>query len=481
MGKSTGFMEYERCGNTEIPPEQRVQNYKEFHKSMSEKKRQEQAARCMDCGVPFCQAGMMIRGSFSGCPLHNLIPEWNDLLYCGQTEEAVRRLLMTNNFPEFTSRVCPALCEKACTCGLYDAPVTVKENENYIIESAYKNGWMQPRPPKTRTDKNVVIVGSGPSGLAAADQLNKRGHMVTVLERSDRIGGLLMYGIPNMKLEKSVIDRRVKKMQAEGVTFCTGMDAGRNVDAERLLNDFDAVILCCGSSRPRDIQAPGRDAQGIHFAVDYLSSVTKSLLDSNLADGNYINAQDKDVVVIGGGDTGNDCVGTAVRQGCRSVIQVEMMPRRPDGKTDYGQEEAIWKFGEDPRVYETTLKEYIQDETGNLCAVKLVQVGFRKNAETGAREMYEAEGTERIVDCQLVLIAAGFTGAQDYVADAFKAARSPRGSILTAPGKYNVDGGKLFTAGDMHRGQSLVVWAIQEGRSAAKEVDAFLMGYSNLG
>jgi len=448
----------------------------------------------MDCGVPFCQAGKAVKGMVIGCPLNNLIPEWNDLVFSGQWEEAVHRLLLTNNFPEFTSRVCPALCEKACTCGLNGDAVSVRENENAIIENAFEKGLIAPHKPSVRTGKNVAIVGSGPAGLAAAAQLNKRGHIVTVFEREDRIGGLLMYGIPNMKIEKSVIDRRIDIMAQEGVRFMTNTDIGKKQKASKLLKDYDAVVLACGASNPRDIKAPGRDASGIHFAVDFLKTTTKSLLDSNLQDGNYINAKDKNVVVIGGGDTGNDCVGTSIRHGCKSVVQIEMMPKAPDQraednpwpqwpkicKTDYGQEEAIAVFGHDPRIYETTVKEFIKNEAGELTAVKIVKVKFVTDSETGRRQMQEIEGTEKIIDADLVLIAAGFLGCQSYVTEGFGVELNSRTNVATEENKYQTNVDKVFTAGDMHRGQSLVVWAIREGREAAKAVDEYLMGYTNL-
>lgn len=494
MGKPTGFLEFDRVNAKAVSPLERIKNFNEFHTPLSLDKQKAQAARCMDCGVPFCQNGKVIRGAVSGCPLNNLIPEWNDLLYCGQMDEAAHRLLMTNSFPEFTSRVCPALCEKACTCGLNGDPVSVKENENTIIENAFKNGLMNPKIPEVRTGKKVAVIGSGPSGLAAADQLNKRGHDVTVYERDDRIGGLLMYGIPNMKLEKWVIDRRVELMEAEGVKFVTNANVGRKIKASKLLNDYDAVVLACGASNPRDIRAEGRDASGIYFAVDFLKATTKSLLDSNLTDGNYISAKDKNVVVIGGGDTGNDCVGTSVRHGCKSVVQIEMMPKLPDEraennpwpqwprvcKTDYGQEEAAAVFGSDPRIYETTVKEFIKNENGELSAVKTVKVRFETNEETGKRELKEVEGSEQIIPCELCLIAAGFLGSQSYVTDAFGVEVDGRTNVKTETDGYSTNVEKVFAAGDMRRGQSLVVWAIKEGRSAAKAVDAYLMGYSNL-
>ena len=492
MGKATGFMEYEREESAAIKPKERIKNFDEFHTPLSLEKQRTQAARCMDCGVPFCQAGMMSKGS--GCPLNNLIPEWNDLLYNGNWQQAYNRLHKTSNFPEFTSRVCPALCEKACTCGLNGEAVCTKENEKAIIEKAYEEGWAAPKPPKVRTDKRIAVVGSGPSGLAVADQLNRRGHLVTVYERSDRVGGLLRYGIPNMKLEKHIIDRKIEVMKAEGVTFITDANIGENVKAKKLLEEYDSVVLACGASNPRDIKAPGRDANGIYFAVDFLKSTTKSLLDSGLTDGKYISAKGKNVIVIGGGDTGNDCVGTSIRHGCKSIMQLEMMPKPPVDrlpnnpwpqwpkvlKTDYGQEEAIAVFGEDPRVYQTTVKEFIKDKKGNLCKVKLVKLEPKKDEKTGRMMMSEVAGSEYEVDCELVLIAAGFLGTQKYVSDAFGVELNERTNVKTAPGKFATNVDKVFTAGDMHRGQSLVVWAIREGRDAAREVDEYLMGYTNL-
>lgn len=494
MGKATGFLEYERSESSASEPLERIRNFNEFHTPLSEDKRRQQAARCMDCGVPFCQNGKMLCGMMSGCPLNNLIPEWNDLLYRGHKEQALSRLLMTNNFPEFTSRVCPALCEKACTCGLNGDPVTVKENENSIIEYGFSQGLIKPNIPQVRSGKKIAVIGSGPSGLTVADTLNHRGHSVTVFERSDRIGGLLMYGIPNMKLEKQVIERRTELMRAEGVTFVTNADVGNNVSADEILSGFDAAVLCCGSSNPRDIKAEGRDANGIYFAVDFLRSTTKSLLDSNLSDGKYISAKDKNVVIIGGGDTGNDCVGTSVRHGCKSVVQIEMMPKLPDEraennpwpewprvcKTDYGQEEAAAVFGSDPRIYETTVKEFIKDENGSLCAVKTVKLKFETDLESGRRVPREIEGSEQVIPCELCLIAAGFLGCQSYVAEAFGVELNQRTNIKTENGKFSTNVEKVFTAGDMHIGQSLVVRAIREGRDAASAVDEYLMGYTNL-
>ncbi len=494
MGKPTGFLDYKRENSYEIPPRERIQNFNEFHVPLSLEKQRIQGARCMACGVPFCQAGMMIGGMASGCPLNNLVPEWNDLVYRGSWEEAYKRLTKTNCFPEFTSRVCPALCEAACTCNLDSEPVATKANERAIIENAFAQGLVKPCPPQVRTGKKVAVVGSGPSGLAAAMQLNKRGHLVTVYERNDRIGGLLRYGIPNMKLDKKVIDRRIALMEAEGITFVTNANIGENVKADQLLKEYDAIVLACGASNPRDIQAPGRDAKGIYFAVDFLKATTKSLLDSNFEDKKFISAKGKHVIVIGGGDTGNDCVGTSIRLGAASVTQLEMMPKLPDTraennpwpqwprvcKTDYGQQEAIAVFGADPRLYTTTVSEFIKNKKGELTKAKLVKLESKRDEKTGRMMMVPIEGTEEIVKADLVLISAGFLGAQKYVTDAFQVELNPRTNVATKPGKYATSVPKVFTAGDMHRGQSLVVWAIREGREAAKEVDEYLMGYTNL-
>ncbi|MCI8449473.1 MAG: glutamate synthase subunit beta [Eubacterium sp.] len=492
MGKPTGFMEYDRKTSTAVSPKERIKDFHEFHIPLSRKEQQEQGARCMECGVPFCQAGIMIEGMVSGCPLRNLIPEWNDLVYTGNWEQAYRRLIKTNNFPEFTSRVCPALCEAACTCGHYGDAVTAKENEHGIIEYAYEAGLALADPPKVRTGKRIAVIGSGPAGLAAADQLNKRGHLVTVYERDDRIGGLLMYGIPNMKLEKSVIDRKTGIMKEEGVEFITGVNVGRDVKAAKLLKEYDRIILACGAKNPRDIGAPGRDAKGIYFAVDYLSGVTKSLLDSKLADKKYIPTKGKHVVVIGGGDTGNDCVGTCLRLGAASVTQLEMMPKAPDTraadnpwpewpkvfKTDYGQEEAAAVFGHDPRVYQTTVKEFLKDKNGNLSSIVTVQLESRKDEKTGRMIMAEVSGSEKKIPADLALIAAGFLGTENYVAEAFGVSLDQRTNVQTKEGGYQTGAQNVFVCGDMRRGQSLVVWAIREGREAAAEVDLSLMGYT---
>ncbi len=494
MGKPTGFLEYSREESIASTPKERIKNFNEFHAPLSKEKQQIQGARCMECGVPFCQSGMLIKGMVTGCPLHNLIPEWNDLIYTGNWKQAYNRLKKTNSFPEFTSRVCPAPCEIACTCGLNNEPISIKENEKSIIEGAYESGLAKAEPPKVRTGKKVAVVGSGPSGLAAADQLNKRGHLVTVFERSDRLGGLLMYGIPNMKLEKHVIKRKINVMKEEGVNFVTNTDIGTNYKASKLLKEYDSVILACGASNPRDIKAPGRDAKGIYFAVDFLKRTTKSLLDSNFEDKKFVDVKGKNVIVIGGGDTGNDCVGTSIRLGAKTVTQLEMMPKLPDEraennpwpewpricKTDYGQEEAIAVFGHDPRIYQTTVKEFIKNEAGELCKVKLVKLKAEKDAKTGRMNMVEIKNSETLVDADVVLIAAGFLGSQEYVTKAFNVKVNARTNVLTEEGKYETSVKNVFTAGDMHRGQSLVVWAIKEGREAAKAVDEKLMGYTNL-
>lgn len=576
MGKVTGFLDYAREDNKDVPVEERIKNFKEFHLPLTEEERRKQGARCMNCGVPFCQSGMKLAGMFTGCPLHNLCPEWNDEVYNGHIAHALSRLLKTNNFPEFTGRVCPALCEKACVEGLDDAPVTTHDNELYIIEKAFQEGYMQPRIPEVRSGKRVAVVGAGPAGLAVADQLNHRGHSVTVFERSDEIGGLLMYGIPNMKLDKSVIRRRRALMEAEGVVFRTGVDVGREtlaaaagrkagveageksattgsaaadagkgsaVTAAAILRDYDAVVLACGAKQARGLNVPSiEQAHGIHYAVDYLTSQTKALHEQGEHAFGIINAKGKHVVIVGGGDTGNDCCGTAIRQGAKSVTQIEMMPEPPVEraasnpwpewpkvlKVDYGQQEAIRVFGHDPRVYETTVKAIETKKDGSIKAVITSKVKFEN------RQMVLVEGTEQKLPCDLLIIAAGFTGCESYVADAFGVALTERHVVKTEAEHYHTESAvkptaaeqtaaaaatgskvgeksgaasataarttasagsdakadaspktaanaaKIFTAGDMHRGQSLVVWAIAEGRACASEVDAYLMGYSCL-
>ncbi len=494
MGKPTGFLEFDREEAKAFSVKERIRNYREFHQPLSDTEQKHQASRCMECGVPFCQSGMMIGGMISGCPLNNLIPEWNDLLYRGAWKLAYERLRITNNFPEFTSRVCPALCEKACTCGANGEAVTVRNNEYAIVEKAYAEGFARACPPQVRTGKTVAVIGSGPAGLAVADQLNRRGHSVTVFERSDRVGGLMMYGIPNMKLEKQIIQRRVGIMKEEGIVFRTNVNVGKDIGAQEILHSFDRVVLACGASNPRDINVTGREAKGIYFAVDFLKSTTKALLDNNLQDGSYISAKGKHVMVIGGGDTGNDCVGTCVRHGAESVIQLEMMPKLPDVrsennpwpqwprvcKTDYGQEEAIAVYGSDPRIYQTTVKEFLKDEQGNLTGAVLVDLSPERDENSGRLVMKPVDGSEHTVDVELVLIAAGFLGSENYVTEAFGVTTDNRSNIATEKGRHVTNIPQIFTAGDVHSGQSLVVRAIRDGRDCAREVDESLMGYTNL-
>jgi len=482
MGKPTGFMEYQRKTVEDRDPGERIKDFKEFHKPLDEAERQQQGARCMDCGVPFCQSNY-------GCPVDNLIPEWNDLVYHGKWDEAFRRLLKTNNFPEYTGRVCPAPCESACVLGINEPPVTIKDNEVTIIDRAYESGVMKPQIPEIRTGKRVAIVGSGPAGLAAADQLNHAGHEVTVLERADRIGGLLMYGIPNMKLDKEVVERRNRLMEEEGVIFRPGVAVGTDLDPKELVAEYDAVLLACGATKPRDLPVPGRELDGIHFAMDFLRANTKSYLDSGHKDGNYISARGKHVIVIGGGDTGNDCIGTSVRHGAASVTNFELLPKPASERTeefpwptyprllkvDYGHEEVIASYGDDPRQFSILTKEFISDGNGHVTGIKTVRVKWHK--PPGERPvMEEIPGSEEEWKADLVLLALGFLGPEEEIVGKLSLEQDPRSNIKADFGSFATSVDKVFAAGDARRGQSLVVWAIKEGRGAAREIDRYLMG-----
>ncbi|MEM7032167.1 MAG: glutamate synthase subunit beta [Chloroflexota bacterium] len=499
MGKATGFMEFQRVVPGERPPLERINDWDEFHDHMGVIQLQEQGARCMDCGIPFCHTGQIIGGMASGCPINNLIPEWNDLVYRGLWRDALDRLHATNNFPEFTGRVCPAPCEGSCTLGIIDPAVTIKNIEHAIIEKGFEEGWVIPNPPKTRTGKKVAVVGSGPAGLACAAQLNSVGHNVTVFERADRIGGLLMYGIPNMKLDKeAVVERRVALMRAEGVKFITNCEIGKDKPAKELVKDFDAVVLCLGATNPNDFFArtEGREFNGIHFAMDFLRGNTKNVLDSRKgisANGHLISAKNKDVIVIGGGDTGTDCVGTSLRHGCRSVTQFEIMPQPPVDRTadnpwpewpkiyriDYGQAEAIEKFGEEPRKYAISTKKFVGDENGKLKELHTVMLDWSKPVE-GGPPFSEVPGTEKVWPAQLVLLALGFRGPEQTIIEQLALETDQRTNINAEYDNFQTSVEGVFAAGDARRGQSLVVWAINEGRSAARECDRYLMGETNL-
>jgi glutamate synthase (NADPH/NADH) small chain len=493
MGKPTGFIEYLRELPLDRPAIERIRDWNEFHFHMEENKLREQASRCMDCGIPFCHTGTLISGMASGCPIHNLIPEWNDLVYRGLWKEALDRLHKTNNFPDFTGRVCPAPCEGSCVLGINNPPVTIKNLECAIIDHGWDEGWVVPEPPSVRTGKKVAVIGSGPAGLCAAAQLNRAGHTVTVFERADRVGGLLTYGIPNMKLDKEqVVFRRIKQMEAEGVKFLANTEVGVNYPAANLLKEFDAVVLCTGATKPRDLPIEGRNLKGVHFAMEFLTHNTRSLLDKH-RNGNYINAEGKDVMVIGGGDTGTDCVGTSMRHGCKGLVQVEILPRPPMDrakdnpwpewpkvyKLDYGQEEAAAKFGSDPRVYLTTAKKFVGDEHGHVKEVHLVQIQWDKN-EKGQYVPKEVPGTEQVRPVQLVLLAMGFLGPEQPLLDALNVERDARTNIKADFEKYSTNIKGVFAAGDCRRGQSLVVWAFNEGRGAARECDRYLMGETSL-
>ncbi|MFW2405590.1 MAG: glutamate synthase subunit beta [Gammaproteobacteria bacterium] len=486
MGKPTGFKEFPRLPVGYRDVAERSRDYDEVYGTPDLDRLRTQAARCMDCGVPFCQSG-------PGCPVDNLIPEWNDLVYNDRWREALDRLHKTNNFPEFTGRACPAPCEGSCVLGINEPPVTIKNIENAIIDRGFAEGWVVATPPKTRTGKNVAIVGSGPAGLAAADQLNKVGHEVTVYERADRIGGLLMYGIPNMKLDKQgVVERRLDILREEGVKFVTGADVGNDIDPQQLLSDNDALLLATGATVPRDLPIPGRDLNGVHFAMDFLTANTKSLLDSNLEDGNYISATGKKVIVIGGGDTGTDCIGTSVRHGCAAMTNLELLGQPPVERadnnpwpewpiiqrTDYGHEEATEKFGIDPRRYAMLSKDFIDDGNGNVAGLRVVRVEWAM--QDGRMQMTEIEGTEEVIEADLVLLAMGFLGPESPVADALGIERDGRSNYLAEHGHFATSVPGVYAAGDCRRGQSLVVWGINEGRGAARAIDAYLQGESTL-
>jgi len=490
MGKTTGFMEYPRALAGVRSPAERVSDWQEFHQQLPESIAREQAARCMDCGVPFCHTGQIFNGAASGCPINNLVPEWNELVYRDDWRGALDRLHQTNNFPEFTGRVCPAPCEGSCVLGINDAPVTIKRIEQAIIDKGFAAGWVVPRSPAVRTAKRVAIVGSGPAGLACASQLNQAGHSVTVFERADRAGGLLMYGIPNMKLEKAVVQRRLNLMSTEGIRFLTGIDVGADYGSEQLINEFDATVLCCGATKPRDLAIEGRALGGIYFAMDFLSANTRSLLDSGHQDKSFLSAKDKDVIVIGGGDTGTDCVATALRHGCRSLTQFEILPQPPERRgpdnpwpqwpriyrLDYGQEEAAALFGSDPRSYSIMTSRFLSDERGHVRAVQSVEVDLTGESN-GPRPV---RGTEKEWPAQMVLLALGFQGAEtEGLLSQLGVLINDRGNVSVAKNKMtNLPG--VFAAGDIERGQSLVVWAIADGRRAAKGVDEYLMGETAL-
>lgn len=497
MGKPTGFLDFERETIPDRSPLDRIKDWKEIHADRDDKAVGTQASRCMDCGTPYCHTGILLSGMASGCPVNNLIPEWNDLVYRGRWKEALQRLRKTNNFPEFTGRVCPAPCEGSCVLGSIEPAVTIKNIECSIIDRGWEEGWLPPHAPTERTGKKVAVVGSGPAGLAAADQLNQAGHTVTVFERADRPGGLLMYGIPNMKLDKTeVVERRIKLMEDEGVTFECSVNIGQDDTwtVEKLRADFDSVILCCGATKPRDLPIDGRNATGVHFAMDFLTANTKHQLDNGFDGTNPdMNATDKHVVVIGGGDTGTDCVGTSLRQGCKNIIQLEIMPQPPMEraannpwpewpkvyKMDYGQEEAAEIQGKDPRAYLVMTKQFISDDEGKVTGLEIVDITWGKN-DKGQFIPQETEGTLRTIPCDIALLAMGFLGPEQEIVEQFALETDQRSNVQAEFERYttNIDG--IFAAGDMRRGQSLIVWAINEGRGAARECDRYLMDSTTL-
>ncbi|TCS41170.1 glutamate synthase subunit beta [Reinekea marinisedimentorum] len=494
MGNPTGFIDVARKLPEDRDAKDRLIDWKEVHEHMPEAEIRDQASRCMDCGVPFCMSGMsQYAPAVAGCPVNNLIPEWNDLIYRGRWKEALLRLHKTNNFPEFTGRVCPAPCEGSCVLGINADPVTIKLHEVSIIEKGFEEGWVVANPPKARTGKTVAVVGSGPAGLAAAAQLNSAGHTVTVYERADRIGGLLMYGIPNMKLQKEIVERRIDIMREEGVKFVTNTEIGKDLSVNRLNDDFDAVVLATGATVPRDLPVEGRNAKGVYFAMEFLTKNTKSLLDSEHKDGAFINAEGKNVVVIGGGDTGTDCVGTSLRHGCESVVQLEIMPKPPETRqesnpwpqwpkrllVDYGQEESIAVQSKDPRDYLVMTKKIEQDEKGNVKAVHTVNIEWKKNPE-GQMIPQEIAGSEKVYPADIVLLAMGFLGPEGKILDDLGVEKDMRSNAKAEYGEFNTSVEGVFACGDARRGQSLIVWAINEGRGAAQQVDQYLMGQTFL-
>jgi len=493
MGNPWGFMEHTRELGKDRSPKKRIKDWGEFYKHLPENSLKDQGSRCMDCGVPFCQTGLVLNGMTSGCPINNLIPEWNDLVHMGLWREALERLHKTNNFPEFTGRVCPAPCEGACVLAINEPAVTIKSIECAIIDKGFEQGWVVAEPPKVRTGKKVAVIGSGPAGLSCAAQLNKAGHLVTVFERDDRIGGLLMYGIPNPHLDKDIVQRRVDLLAEEGVDFKTNIEIGKDLPGDKLIKNYDSVVICTGATKPRDLPIPGRELTGIHFAMEFLHTNTKSLLDSNLEDGNYISAKDKDVIVIGGGDTGTDCVATTMRHGCKSLLQFEIMAKPPLERSednpwpqwprvytlDYGQQEAMAIFGDDPRKYQVSTTKFVGDENGNLKELHTVQIKW-DTGDNGRLKLVEIPGTEKVFPAQIVLLAMGFLGPEQPLLKDLKVDTDERSNARAEYGKYmtNIEG--VFAAGDARRGQSLIVWAINEGREAARECDRYLMGHTDL-
>jgi glutamate synthase (NADPH/NADH) small chain len=485
MGKPTGFMEYDRVNTGNRDATARVGDWDEFLVQINDDQLKDQGARCMNCGVPFCHTGEIVGRMTSGCPVNNLIPEWNHLVYEGKWKEAIDSLHSTNNFPEFTGRVCPAPCEGSCVLGINEDPVTIKSLERSIVDRAFDEGWVKPRIPQKRSGKTVAVIGSGPAGLACADMLNQKGHQVTVFERDDRIGGLLMYGIPNMKLDKKIVDRRLDLLSSEGIQFKTNVNVGTDITPEQLKSDFDAIVICVGSTAPRDLKIPGRSLNGVHFAMDFLRGATSSLLSQNEFE---IDAKDKNVVVIGGGDTGNDCIGTSIRQGCKSVVNLEIVTRPPEGRaasnpwpqwpliyrTDYGHAEAAAKFGDDPRLFAVETVEFLGDPEWNLTGLKTVEVDW-STEQPGKAPFSRVEGTEKIIEADLVFLALGFLGPGPEFVESFGLQTDPRSNISANMQDFETSIPGVFAAGDCRRGQSLIVWAIREGRDAAASCHEYLL------